>query len=65
MNAEQKAYLTHPLMLHKRACKSFSKRVVLFHFLFPEVKISVQSLQKLYMSKGIKRKYLRFIKSLK
>jgi hypothetical protein len=38
---------------------------VLFHLQFPEVKISVPFLQKLYMSRGIKRKALRFVKTLK
>ena len=65
LTAVQEAYLTHPFTLQKWACKTLSERVVLFHRQFPEVKITVPTLQKLYMRKGIKRKALRFVKTLK
>jgi hypothetical protein len=59
------AFLTSPLTLQKWACKTLAERAVLFHRRFPESKISRSSLHRLYQSSGIKRKALKFMKTMK
>ena len=42
-----------------------AERAVLFHRAFPEIMITPHSIQRLYRMNGIKRKALRYVKTLK
>ena len=57
--------MTSPAILQKWACKTLAERVVLFHRRFGEVSISVKTLYNLYKKTGIKRKALRFVKTMR
>ena len=65
LSLEHSAYLTSPAILQKWACKTLAERVVLFHRRFGEVSISVKTLYNLYKKTGIKRKALRFVKTMR
>ena len=65
LSPEHAAYLTSPAILQKWACKTLAERVVLFHRRFGEVSISVKTLYNLYKKTGIKRKALRFVKTMR
>jgi hypothetical protein len=47
------------------ACKTLAERVVLFHRRFGELCISAKTLHNLYKTSGIKRKALRFVKTMR
>ena len=53
------------MVLQKWACKTLAERVVLFHRRFGEAKISTQTLFQAYKKSGIKRKALRFVKTMR
>ena len=65
LTPEQVAYLTSPLILQKWACKTLAERAVLFHRRFGEVKMAPQTLFRLYKAHGIKRKCLKYVKTLR
>ena len=65
LSPEHVAYLTSPAILQMWACKTLAERVVLFHRRFGELCISVKTLYNLYKTSGIKRKALRFVKTMR
>jgi transposase len=65
LSAQHLAYLVSPMVLQKWACKTLAERVVLFHRRFGEAKISTQTLLQAYKKSGIKRKALRFVKTMR
>ena len=65
LSPEHAAYLTSPAILQKWAFKTLAERGVLFHRRFGEVSISVKTLYNLYNKTGIKRKALRFVKTMR
>ena len=52
-------FLTNPETLRLWAGKSMKERTILFHRKFPNKRVAVTSLRRLYLSKGIKRKVVR------
>ena len=65
LSPEHIAYLTSPAILQMWACKTLAERVVLFHRRFGELCISAKTLHNLYKTSGIKRKALRFVKTMR
>ena len=65
LSAQHLAYLTSPMILQKWACRTLAERVVLFHRRFGEAKISTQTLFQVYKKHSIKRKALRFVKTMR
>ena len=65
LSAKYLAYGASPMVLHKWACKTLAERVVLFHRRFGEAKISTQTLFQAYNKSGIKRKAIRFVKTMR
>ena len=52
-------FLTSLETLRLWAGKSLKERAILFHRKFPNKRIAVTSLRRLYLSKGVKRKVVR------
>ena len=52
-------FLTNPETLRVWAGRSMKERAILFHRKFPNKRIAVTSLRRLYLRKGIKRKVVR------
>ena len=65
LSPEHVEYLTSPMILQKRACRTLAERVVLFHRRFGEVTISVKTLYNLYRKNGSKWKALKFVKTMR
>ena len=59
------AFLTSMSTLQAQAACTLTERAVLFHRRFPELKITPLSIQRLYRMNGIRRKALRYVKTLK
>jgi ribosomal protein S15P/S13E len=58
-------FLTSMSTLQAQAACTLTERAVLLHRRFPEIKISPNSIQRLYRMNGIRRKALRYVKTLK
>jgi transposase len=65
LSAQHLALLTSPVILQKWACRTLAERVVLFHRRFGEAKISTHTLFEVYKKHSIKRKALRFAKTMR
>ncbi len=59
LTASHAAFLTDPVVLKNWAHYSLKERAVLFHRTYPELKLSAESLRKLYLKHGIRYKVVR------
>jgi len=59
LSQEHVDFLTHPKILEKWAGETLLKRTILFHRQFPDKRIAVTSLRRLYLRHDIKRKKVR------